>query len=122
MRHPLCPDEPFDIRDPKLDGLQRQVRGTRRREPARHVDAQRIDITQPALDGGLALANDRLDRRRQSRCRRTRALDKPPCIGYRVGGDSQPCGQAPVPGALLDVADGLDRFQYRSRVGVPFLP
>ena len=113
LRHPLCSDEPFDIRDPQLDGLQRQVRGARRREPVRHVDAQRVDITQPALDGRLAFANDRLDRRRQSRCRRARPRDKPPRIGYRIGSDSQPCGQAPVPGALLDVAGGLDGFQYR---------
>ena len=72
--HPLCPDEPFDIRHPQLDGLQRQVRGARRGEAARHVNAQRIDVTQPSLDGSLAPANDRLDHRGQSRCGWARAL------------------------------------------------
>jgi hypothetical protein len=98
------------------------VRGTRRGETVGHVDAQRIDITQPALDGGLVFANERLDHRRQRRRGRAGPSHEPPRIGYCVGGDSQPCRQAPVPSTLFDVADGLDRFQYRSGIGVPLLP
>ena len=64
----------------------------------------------------------RFDGRRQIRCCRTRPLDKPPRIGHRVGGDAQPCGEAPVPGTLLDVTGGGDRFQYGPCVGVPLLP
>ncbi len=45
------------------------------------------------------------------RCSRTCPPDKPPRVGYRIGGDSEPCRQAPVPGALFDVSERLDRFQ-----------
>ena len=100
LRHPLCPDEPFDIRNPQLGGLQRQMCGTRRGEPMRHMDVQCVDITQATLDGGLTLPNDRLDSRRQSRRGRACPPHKPPRIGYRIGNDSQPCRQTPGPGHI----------------------
>ena len=100
---PLCADEPFDIREPELDGLQRHVRGARGSDPMRHMDAQRVDIAQrsPALlprtsRTSDSIAGDRADRSRRERARppaRHRAIAPPH--------DSQPCGQAPISSALL---------------------
>ena len=53
----LCSNEPFDMRDPQFNRLQRQMRGTRRRQPVSDMDAKCLDVSQPRLDGRFAYAH-----------------------------------------------------------------